>query len=133
MGNFYCSSQKSTFSSCSSSLYVARESGSLKVHDPLRSRSTLVSSITAHPEPVNHIKFYNDHILATASDDTTVRLWDSRILKNPIASVEGHKSWVKNIEFDGPFMITAGFDDHIMRTDMNDCELVFFSFSLIFQ
>lgn len=47
----------------------------------------------AHREGVNCLRFLNDLIYVTASDDTTMKLWD---LRNPTASIRtlrGHDRW----------------------------------------
>ena len=65
-----------------------------------------VGSLRGHTDPVNHHKFLDSHRLLTASDDTTVLLWDLRCMggggdapsRAMVDSFHGHKNWVKNIE-----------------------------------
>ena len=65
-----------------------------------------VGSLRGHTDPVNHHTFLDSHRLLTASDDTTVLLWDLRCMggggdapsRAMVDSFHGHKNWVKNIE-----------------------------------
>jgi len=106
---------------CRSCLYAACESGCLEVHDPLRTcTTTSTTTVSAHSDSVNHVKCFDEHVLATASDDETVKVWDRRSWQRPLATITTHTSWAKNIGFDGRYMITSAFDDRIVLTDMTD-------------
>ena len=54
----------------------------------------------AHDDAVNCLTFIDPLTFATCSDDKTIRIWDLRQLKYSIAVLQGHKNWVKNIEYD---------------------------------
>ena len=84
-----------------------------------------VAALCGHIDPVNHHKFVDHNLLLTASDDTSVLLWDLRCVgggrdgavgwragvgswggggrgpegsKALVNSFCGHSNWVKNIE-----------------------------------
>eukprot|EP00730_Choanoeca_flexa_P017391 TRINITY_DN8373_c0_g1_i5.p1 TRINITY_DN8373_c0_g1~~TRINITY_DN8373_c0_g1_i5.p1 ORF type:complete len:454 (+),score=64.75 TRINITY_DN8373_c0_g1_i5:104-1465(+) len=46
-----------------------------------------VSVIQGHRASVNVSCFYGDHCLATGSDDSTIKLWDLRVLKTPLDTI----------------------------------------------
>lgn len=48
---------------------------------------------------VNCIRFLDDRVFATCSDDTTVALWDARYTKTRLRNFKGHDNCVKNIEY----------------------------------
>lgn len=75
----------------------------------------------AHLDNVNCVKFLDNRMFATGSDDTTVALWDTRNLKNKIRSLQGHSNWVKNIEYSekNSLLVTSGFDGSIYTWDIN--------------
>jgi hypothetical protein len=75
----------------------------------------------AHEDCVNCVRFLDDRLFATCSDDTTVALWDARFLKKKLRSLRGHSNWVKNIEFSKKdnYLVTSGFDGAIYAWDIN--------------
>ncbi|XP_037950427.1 DDB1- and CUL4-associated factor 10 homolog [Teleopsis dalmanni] len=75
----------------------------------------------AHTDRVNCVKFLNNRMFATCSDDTTVALWDIRQLKRKVRSLHGHSNWVKNIEYSTKdnLLVTSGFDGSIFTWDIN--------------
>ena len=58
---------------------------------------------------------------ATCSDDSTVSLWDSRFTIRSVMTLNGHSSWVKNIEYaqSEGLLLTSGFDGSIFTWDIN--------------
>lgn len=69
----------------------------------------------------NLLRFLDQHMFASCSDDSTVALWDTRNLKQKVRLLQGHSDWVKNIEYsakDG-LLLTSGFDGSIYTWDMN--------------
>ena len=66
--------------------------------DP-NTRRTVHAITGAHDEAVNNIRFLDSRLFATCSDDTTVALWDARYLTKKLRLLEGHTSYVKNIEY----------------------------------
>ncbi|ALC47223.1 CG1523 [Drosophila busckii] len=75
----------------------------------------------AHTSSVNCIKFLDDRLFATGSDDFTVALWDLRNMKQKIRVLHGHSNWVKNIEYSSKdkLLVTSGFDGSIFTWDIN--------------
>ncbi|EDV94710.1 DDB1- and CUL4-associated factor 10 homolog [Drosophila grimshawi] len=75
----------------------------------------------AHTDSVNCIKFFDDRLFATGSDDFTVALWDLRNMKQKLRLLHGHSNWVKNIEYSSKdkLLVTSGFDGSIFTWDIN--------------
>ncbi|MGH3829924.1 MAG: TIR domain-containing protein [Pseudonocardiaceae bacterium] len=96
-------------------------------------RSSLLSTfatpyatqLTGHTDPVQSVAFSpNGHTLATASQDTTVRLWDISDPHRPnrLGTLTGHTNYVSSVAFspDGHTLATAS-DDHTARLwDVHD-------------
>uniref|UniRef100_A0A2P2J0N7 WD-40 repeat-containing protein MSI2-like n=2 Tax=Rhizophora mucronata TaxID=61149 RepID=A0A2P2J0N7_RHIMU len=59
-------------------------------------------SVKAHEKEVNYLSFnpYNEWVLATASSDTTVNLFDIRKLTMPLHGLSGHTEEVFQVEWD---------------------------------
>ncbi|KAG5671605.1 hypothetical protein PVAND_001798 [Polypedilum vanderplanki] len=74
-----------------------------------------------HSDCVNCIKFLDERLFATCSDDSTVALYDMRNLKSKIRTLRGHSNWVKNIEYSKRdcLLVTSGFDGSIFTWDLN--------------
>lgn len=70
---------------------------------------------------INNIRFLDQRMFATCSDDSTVALWDARNLKQRIRTLRGHSNWVKNIEYSpkDSLLLTSGFDGSIYTWDIN--------------
>ncbi|XP_017889816.1 DDB1- and CUL4-associated factor 10 [Ceratina calcarata] len=101
-------------------LLAACEKKSILMFDPLRRR--LIHSIdNAHNDCVNCVRFLDQRMFATCSDDSTVALWDARNLKQRIRTLQGHSNWVKNIEYSpkDSLLLTSGFDGSIYTWDIN--------------
>lgn len=99
---------------------AACEKKSILLFDPITTKRTKAIG-NAHTDNVNCVKFLDNRMFATCSDDMTVALWDTRNLKNKIRSLQGHSNWVKNIEYsqkDG-LLVTSGFDGSIYTWDIN--------------
>uniref|UniRef100_G3NN58 DDB1- and CUL4-associated factor 10 n=1 Tax=Gasterosteus aculeatus aculeatus TaxID=481459 RepID=G3NN58_GASAC len=101
-------------------LTVACEQTEVLLFDPISSRH--IKTLTeAHEDCVNNIRFLDNRLFATCSDDTTIALWDLRKLNSKVCSLHGHASWVKNIEYDSKtrLLVTSGFDGNVITWDTN--------------
>ena len=93
-----------------------------RIHSPSRKPSHVVRR--AHDDCINCITFLEGHLFATCSDDTTIKIWDSRNLFQHVAHMRGHTSWVKNIEYDNKsnLLFSIAFYDGVRKWDMNQLE-----------
>ncbi|AFY34643.1 NB-ARC domain-containing protein [Calothrix sp. PCC 7507] len=74
----------------------------------------------AHNSEINAPAFApNNSILASASSDHTIKLWDSNTGKC-LQTLEGHRDWVWTLAFapDGRILASAGVDSRIIFWDM---------------
>ncbi|KAM8966176.1 DDB1- and CUL4-associated factor 10-like [Sarcophilus harrisii] len=103
-------------------LTVACELSEVLLFDPISSKHIKTLS-EAHENCVNNIKFLDNRLFATCSDDFTVALWDLRKLNSKVCTLQGHSSWVKNIEYDvnKRLLVTSGFDGNVIIWDTNRC------------
>ncbi|XP_064200313.1 DDB1- and CUL4-associated factor 10-like [Anguilla rostrata] len=101
-------------------LTVACEQTEVLLFDPISSRH-IRTLVEAHEDCVNNIRFLDNRLFATCSDDTTIALWDLRNLNSKVCSLHGHASWVKNIEYDTNtrLLVTSGFDGNVITWDTN--------------
>lgn len=108
------------FSKDGSVLGVACERKSVLLFDPF-SGKMVAHKNNAHTDCVNCVKFLDNRLFATCSDDTAVALWDLRYLKHNIRTFRGHSNWVKNIEYaaDQGLLLTSGFDGCIYTWNIN--------------
>lgn len=103
-------------------LTVACEQTEVLLFDPISSKHIKTLS-EAHEDCVNNIRFLDNRLFATCSDDTTIALWDLRKLSTKVCTLHGHTSWVKNIEYDTNtrLLVTSGFDGNVIIWDTNRC------------
>ncbi|XP_007498090.1 DDB1- and CUL4-associated factor 10 isoform X2 [Monodelphis domestica] len=103
-------------------LTVACEQTEVLLFDPVSSKHIKTLS-EAHEDCVNNIRFLDNRLFATCSDDTTIALWDLRKLNSKVCTLHGHTSWVKNIEYDTNtrLLVTSGFDGNVIIWDTNRC------------
>jgi ribosome assembly protein 4 len=79
------------------------------------------STLEGHSEAVLNVSFSpNGRMLASASGDTTVRMWDLNT-ECPDATLEGHKGWVLYVAFspDGKILASAGMDKNVLLWDVD--------------
>ncbi|KAI4350269.1 hypothetical protein L6164_004740 [Bauhinia variegata] len=81
-------------------------------------------SVKAHEREVNFLSFnpYNEWILATASSDTTVNLFDTRKLAVPLHVLSSHEDEVFQVEWDPnheTVLASSGSDRRLMVWDLN--------------
>uniref|UniRef100_A0A182Q2Q1 Uncharacterized protein n=1 Tax=Anopheles farauti TaxID=69004 RepID=A0A182Q2Q1_9DIPT len=109
------------FSPDGSLLAAACEKKSIVLFDPL-TEIQICAVKNAHADCVNSIKFINERIFATCSDDTTVALWDIRNLTTKIITLTGHSGWVKNVEYSkrDRLLLSSGFDGSIYAWEVNN-------------
>ncbi|XP_066581245.1 DDB1- and CUL4-associated factor 10 homolog [Prorops nasuta] len=115
-------------------LLAACEKRSILMFDPL-SRKLIHAIGNAHNDCVNCVRFLDQRMFATCSDDSTVALWDARNLKQRIRTLQGHSNWVKNIEYspkDG-LLLTSGFDGSIYTWDINSFTENSFLYTRVFE
>ncbi|XP_022689383.1 DDB1- and CUL4-associated factor 10-like isoform X1 [Varroa jacobsoni] len=109
-----------SFSDDGRTLVAATERRRILVLDPLSHK--LVHTVAdAHLDCVNYVRFLDSRVVASCSDDTKVKLWDVRSLREHVSELSGHAGWVKNIEYskkDG-LLVTSGFDGNIQKWHIN--------------
>lgn len=100
-----------SFSPNGSALIAATKNRCILVFDPLSHRLVHQHN-EAHSDSLNNIRFLNDHLFATCSDDTTISLWDLRMMDQRLRNLRSHTYWVKNIEYDAGrrILVTSGYD-----------------------
>ncbi|KAL9296338.1 hypothetical protein ACSQ67_022234 [Phaseolus vulgaris] len=81
-------------------------------------------SVKPHENEVNFLSFspYNEWVLATASSDTTVGLFDTRKLEIPLHVLSSHSDEVFQVEWDPnheTVLASSGADRRLMVWDLN--------------
>ncbi|XP_012063396.1 PREDICTED: DDB1- and CUL4-associated factor 10 [Atta cephalotes] len=115
-------------------LLAACEKKSILMFDPL-CRKLIHAIDNAHSDCVNCVRFLDQRMFATCSDDSTVALWDARNLKQRIRTLQGHSNWVKNIEYSpsDSLLLTSGFDGSIYTWDINSFTENSFVYNRVFH
>ena len=91
-------------------------------YDPRLCSSKPIHTVrNAHDEAVNCLTFLDPFLFATCSDDKTIRIWDIRHFRHSIAVLQGHKNWVKNIEYDrrSGLLFSIAFHDGVREWAIN--------------
>ncbi|XP_053677982.1 DDB1- and CUL4-associated factor 10 homolog [Anopheles nili] len=109
------------FSPDGTMLSAACEYKSVVLFDPLTEKQICAIN-NAHDASVNCIKFIDNRIFASCSDDTTVAIWDSRNLSTKLRTLNGHRGWVKNIEYSKKegTIISSGLDGVIYSWELKN-------------
>ena len=87
--------------------------------DPRSGKS--IALLEGHSGGVNCARFWpNSAVIATGSDDGTIRLWDQRKAGSPAwRTLRGHVGWVKNTEpVDARHLLSASFDGTLRLWDI---------------
>jgi WD40 repeat protein len=77
--------------------------------------ATCIKTLTGHSQSVRSVAFSpNSHILASGSDDKTIKLWDIST-RREIATLKGHSGYVTSVVFspDGNIVASANSDKTI--------------------
>lgn len=109
-----------SFTPDGSLLLAATEGKAILAYDPFTHQ--LVKTVpNAHDAALNYIKFLDDRLFATCSDDCTIALWDLRNLSSKLRTLRGHAYWVKNVEYDTRTrtLLSSGYDGCIYMWDIN--------------
>ena len=112
------------FTPQSNTVIAVHSEKSITLHDTRTERKFSTIS-RAHDNSCNIVTFVDEHMFVTGSDDKTVKLWDTRYCtKGSLATLKGHKGWVKNVEFDHSkgLLFSLAFNDGIRKWDMSRLE-----------
>ncbi|RDD44391.1 DDB1- and CUL4-associated factor 10 [Trichoplax sp. H2] len=103
-----------------SCLLAACERRSILIFDCITHRK-IKEIFPAHSDCVNVVRFLDNRLFISCSDDYTIAVWDFRNTKAKLTTLKGHRNWVKSIEYcaASKVLITSGFDDTIRVWDMN--------------
>ena len=74
-----------------------------------------LSHNTDHNASVNCVAFGNNGILASGSDDTTIRLWNTKTGNCIRGFGTGHKHWVSSLAFDKNEILATGSNDRTIN------------------
>ncbi len=76
----------------------------------LNLKTNRVSRIKAHVSRINDLQFSpDDNLLATASYDGTIKIWNANNLNQRPVTITGHEAWVLSLAFnrDGRYLVTG--------------------------
>jgi hypothetical protein len=104
-------------------LAVVREAGALALCDP-HTGQPLATWPHAHEEPVNAVVFATPWHLLTASDDRTVRLWDTRLGGGhaPLLTLPSRGDWAKSCVYvrAAGVVLTTSLDGTLAAYDLRE-------------
>ncbi len=101
---------------------------SLQIFDTRNQKNEpVIKTLEAHTDAINALGFspFSETILATASADNTVALWDLRKLTKPVRTLTGHNSDVTTLQwspFDETILASGGHDRRIIIWDLSKLE-----------
>src|SRR5262245_36546748 len=75
---------------------------------PLAAQEVKPTVLEGHTNTVKAVAFSKDGLLASASADGTIRLWDPAA-KKAVGVLKGHESWVSTLAFspDGKWLVSG--------------------------
>lgn len=94
--------------------------------EALQARSNLLSHISGHTGDISSLAFSpNRKILASGSNDATIRVWDVSDPRHPIPAsqpLQGHTGTVSSLAFspDGQVLVSGSADQTVILWDMSD-------------
>ena len=101
------------------------EAENLLLWDITNPKEATSQKMTGHLKSIQHIAISpNNKLLATASNDKTIMVWDISDSANPqrLATLSGHSDWVTSVAFSGNnFTLASGsFDGSVILWDVED-------------
>lgn len=65
-------------------------------------QSSNIINPRAHPTEILSLDWskYDDHLLVTGACDNRIRLWDIRMITNPVNVFDGHQAAIRRVKFD---------------------------------
>lgn len=95
-------------------VYVGDSTGGLHVYACAGARADLLERIEAHTDGVRDIKISERGCVATASQDTNIKLWEWRDGRlEHIQTLNGHADWVNGLRWAGSTLYSASSDKTI--------------------
>lgn len=109
------------FSSSGKLLVVGCDYGKASLFDPVTQRH-IKSIKKAHNDNVNSVKFMDDRMFATCSDDMTIAVWDVRNLNKSVAVLKDHQKWVKCLGYlpKNDLLVSTAFDGSVYTWNMKN-------------
>ena len=79
-------------------LVSTRNNGTIQLWNVKDNEQNLAKAWQAHKNTINYVRFSpNGQHVATASDDSTIKIWDLRKTKEPVTTLEDHQEGVMEI------------------------------------
>lgn len=113
----------------SSQPFTVTQSSDIDVSQPVNRTSedsSLATTLKGHSSDVNSVAFSpNGEILASASDDNTIKLWNVAT-KQEIRTLKGHSQWIWTVAFspDGKTLASSGKDKTIKIWNLETGEVI---------
>ena len=95
------------FNNSGTKIAFGNKTGTLGI---LNLRTNRVSRIKAHVSRITDLQFSpDDNLLATASYDGTIKIWNANNLNIRPVTIKGHEAWVLSLAFnrDGKYLVTG--------------------------
>jgi len=74
----------------------------------------LLRNLSGHANPVNSVAFDNNDLLASGSDDGTIKLWN-KYTGDLLNTLSGHGGFVESVAFDTNDMLASGSRDNSIK------------------